>query len=266
MCKLKHFVYGFCLLISIQASHAQLGFTHELGVVLGPVQFRSDYGVRNSSETNFGNTGFGFGIVHYMNFTYRKYLAYRNNNYFTDHFKLRNEISWNKTNLEHFGEWVDPSKTSENAKRLRGHEGVASNFDIGTQLEFFPLSIPDFEAFEYALMPYLGIGVHYTFYSPEVSTSYDNPNSSAIGNVNDPSNFYSGWDPGSVDASPGGTFSLILSAGTRYKLSAVSDLVLDLRWQYYGNDWIDGLNHQLDSNKYNDWLLWVNVGYIYYLN
>jgi len=30
-----------------------------------------------------------------------------------------------------------------------------------------------------------------------------------------------------------------------------------LRWQYYGSDWIDGLNHQLSSNKYNDWLIWL---------
>jgi hypothetical protein len=26
--------------------------------------------------------------------------------YFNDHFKLRSELSYNKTDLEHFGEWV----------------------------------------------------------------------------------------------------------------------------------------------------------------
>ncbi|HLV70898.1 MAG TPA: hypothetical protein VKY34_09330, partial [Xanthomarina sp.] len=66
--------------------------------------------------------------------------------------------------------------------------------------------------------------------------------------------------------SKGSTWSVVTSVGVRYKLAPLSDLMLDLRWQYYGSDWIDGLNHQLSSNKYNDWLIWLNFGYIYYLD
>jgi hypothetical protein len=42
--------------------------------------------------------------------------------YFNDHFKL-SELSYNKTDLEHFGEWVAPERTSLGAKQLRAMKG-----------------------------------------------------------------------------------------------------------------------------------------------
>mgnify|MGYP001014016019 CR=1 FL=1 len=185
---------------------------------------------------------------------------------FIPNLKKGNEISFNKITLNHFGRWVDPSKTSEDAKRLRAHEGKATNLDLGTELEFFPLEIHAFETFAYNYAPFISLGVHYTSFNPKVSTTYANPDPTAVGDVTNPSNFYSLWEPGSVDASPGSTFSLVTSVGVRYKVNKLSDLMLNLRWQYYFNDSVDGLDHQLASNKYNDWLLWLNVGYIYYLD
>lgn len=267
MPNLKHLASTFCLFVISQIAYSQLGFSHEIGVVVGPTEFRSDFGSRNDNETNFGNSGFGFGIVHYINFSYRADCnCYTTDTYFNDHFKLRNEISWNRTALEHHGEWVNPNRTTTNADKLRAHTGVAKNFDIGTQLEFFPLSIRDFQGFSYRFAPFASLGVHYTSFTPEVSTTYANPNPDAVGNVLDPTNFYEYWDPGSVDASPGDTWSIVSSVGVRYKLNKLADLMLDVRWQYYFSDWVDGLNHQLSYNKFNDWLLWVNVGYIYYLD
>ncbi|MDD7887143.1 glutamate dehydrogenase [Flavivirga sp. 57AJ16] len=267
MLNIKHSVFACCLFVIFQTASAQLGFSHEIGVITGPLQFRSDFGNREDTKTNFGNSGFGIGVVHYLNFSYRADCnCYTTDTYFNDHFKLRNEISWNKTNLEHHGRLVDPSKVSVDSDRLRGHKGVAKNLDIGTQLEFYPLSIRSFQSFGYKLAPFISLGVHYTSFSPEVSTTYENPNPLLTGNVLEPSNFYSHWDPGSVDASPGSTWSMVSSVGVRYKLNKLSDLMLDLRWQYYFSDWVDGLNHQLDFNKSDDWLLWFNIGYIYYLN
>ena len=261
MLNLKYSAIGFFLFFIIQTASAQLGFSHEIGVIAGPVQFRSDFGISDDSKTNFGNSGFGIGIVHYLNFSYRADCnCYTTDSYFNDHFKLRNEISYNKTNLEHIGKFVDPSKNSIEANQLRGHKGVAKNLDIGTQLEFFPLSIRSFHSFSYRFAPFVSLGVHYTSFTPEVSTTYAN------GDVTDPSNFYSFWESGSVDASPGSTWSVVSSVGVRYKLDKLSDLMLDFRFQSYFSDWVDGLNHQLEFNQNNDWLVWVNVGYIYYLN
>ena len=45
--------------------------------------------------------------------------------------------------------------------------------------------------------------------------------------------------------------------------------MLDLRWQYFFSDWVDGLRPDprfYSENKANDWLVWLNFGYIYYLN
>ena len=250
---------GFILLS--QFAYAQLGFSHEIGAIVGPVQFRSDYGARLSEKTNFGNSGYGIGLVHYINFAYRADCnCYATYTYFNDHFKLRNEISYNKTYLEHLGKWVAAENTTTNADKLRAHTGYAKNLDIGTQLEFFPKSIRDFQGFAYRWAPFISLGVHYTYASPEVSTTYGD------GDIMNPDNFYSHWDPGSVNANSVNGWSIVTSIGTRYKLNVLSDLMIDMRWQYYGNDWIDGLNHQLDSNKFNDWLIWLNVGYIYYLD
>jgi len=274
MFNLKRLSVIIFLLLGSQLSFSQLGFSHEIGAIVGPVQFRSDYGVRNNEETNIGNTGIGIGLIHYINFAYRADCnCYSTDTYFNDHFKLRSEISWNKTKLEHFGQWVAPDKTSENADRLRAHSGEAQNFDIGMQLEYFPLSIRSFQAFSYRFAPFVSLGIHYTSYNPK--------SSSTRGDVLNENTIYSYWYANEVllpsiplgeereypiNLDSGSIWSVVASVGVRYKLTHLSDLMLDLRWQYFGNDWIDGFNHELDSNKNNDWLLWLNFGYIYYLD
>lgn len=276
MLNLKHLAYAFCMFVLAQTVNAQLGFSHEIGVIAGPVQFRSDFGSRNEVETNFGNMGIGVGIIHYINFSYRADCnCYTTDTYFNDHFKLRNEISWNKTKLNHLGQWVGPENITPDADKLRAQSGVAKNLDIGTQIEFFPKSIRSFQAFGYRFAPFASLGVHYTFASPEAYTSYGN------GNIYDETNIYSFWyfDDSRLPPIPSGEvrqypiddsqfslWSIVSSVGVRYKLDKLSDLMLDVRWQYYFSDWVDGLNHELSFNKKNDWLVWVNIGYIYYLD
>jgi len=260
----------FALLLSMQFSYSQLGFSQEIGIIVGPVAYQSDFGIRSDPETNSGNTGIGIGVVHYINFAYRADCnCYTTDKYFNDHFKVRSEISWNKTKLQHFGRWVDPDKTSEESARLRGHTGEAENWDIGAQLEFFPRSIRDFSAGINSFAPFASLGFHYVSYRPGVYTDYVNSdplNPNDIGNIDDPNNFFSAWDPGSVSDQSGSAWSIVSSIGTRYKLNILSDLMIDLRFQYFFSDWTDGLNHQLESNKSKDWLVWLNFGYIYYLD
>lgn len=254
------FVY-FVLLFVVQSAYSQLGFSHEVGIIAGPVAFKSDFGVRSDHETNSGNTGFGVGLVHYINFSYRSDCnCYTSNNYFNDHFKLRSEISWNRTKLNHYGKWVRPERVGDNADRLRAHSGEAQNWDIGMQLEYFPRSIRAFSAGMHSFAPFFSFGAHYVTYNPGVETTYGDMD------IENPDNFYSEWDPGSVTDQSGSVWSLVGSVGSRYKLTMLSDLMVDLRFQYFFSDWIDGLNHQLPSNKRNDWLVWLNFGYIYYLD
>lgn len=276
MLNFKRLALFSCLFAIYQTAFSQLGFSHEIGVIAGPVEFRSDFGSRNEINTNFGNSGIGIGIVHYINFAYRADCnCYTTDTYFNDHFKLRNEISWNKTKLDHHGYWVQPEKVSLQADQLRGHHGIAQNLDIGTQLEFFPLSIRSFQAFGYRIAPFVSLGVHYTSFNPKASTTFTNPDPNAYGDVFNQSNIYSYWfenytpgiDPYPINVDGGSTWSTVTSVGFRYKLDKLSDLMLDLRWQYFFSDWVDGLDHNWKNyNKNNDWLLWLNVGYIYYLD
>lgn len=266
----KQLTFVFVFIMGINEVFAQLGFSHEIGVIAGPVAFQSDFGVRNDFETNSGNTGIGIGIVHYINFAYRADCnCYSTDTFFNDHFKLRNEISWNKTTLNHFGEWVDRAPININYEKLRQHSGVANNIDIGTQIEFFPKSIRSFQAFSYSFAPFVSLGVHFTSSNPSVETTFGDQN------INNENNFFQGWvdsavpnvneDPFLFNESST-AWSVVGSIGTRYKLTVLSDLMVDLRWQYFFNDRVDGLDHNLPSNKANDWLVWLNFGYIYYLD
>ena len=267
MINLKHVATIFCLLALIKTTSAQSGFANELGLTMGYIEMRSDFGEREDLSNNFKNSGIAIAIVHYLNFSYRSHFNYsRQFQYFNDHFKVRNEISWNKTNLNHHGVWVEPSKTSPDADKLRAHTGYAQNFNIGSQLEFYPLNIRDFQGYGDKFAPFASVGVFYTYSTPGVTTNYNNPNPSAIGDVNDPSNFHSGWPPGSVDASPTSNWSIVSDVGTRYKITKFSDILIEFRFQFFNNDFVDGLNHDTDANKYNDSMIALSLGYVYYIN
>ena len=131
-----------------QEAYSQFDFVNEIGIVVGPVLLYSDFGERNNFETNTGNVGFGIGITHHMNF------AYSGRSYFSEHFKIRNEIDFHSTNLKHYGKWVEDERTSDFADYLRAKRGTVTVFEVGTHLEYYPLSILDFEYQSFKITPY----------------------------------------------------------------------------------------------------------------
>jgi hypothetical protein len=250
---------------------AQFGkFSHELGLIVGPVFFQSDYGERYNFDTNVGNSGYGIGLIHYLNFSYRADCnCYNPDTYFNDHFKLRSEISFNKTTLKHYGQYVTDEKvaTSLVAKQLKAMEGSTAVTNIGVQLEFYPLSIRDFTATDGAFAPFISLGGQFSFYSPTATSSLGRLGTplTTPKKYLDPSD---GEKYGFTNES-GTVWSIVSSLGTRYKLNPRADLIADARIQYYFSNWVDGLNPNPDvykENKANDWNLWINFGYIYYLN
>ena len=52
MQRLRYFTGLICLLVLPSNMIAQFGFSHEVGVIAGPVAFQSDYGVRGDFKTN----------------------------------------------------------------------------------------------------------------------------------------------------------------------------------------------------------------------
>lgn len=244
-------------------SFAQFGFSHEVGAFVGPTLFYSDYGQSDNTETNLTNNGFGIGLVHYMNFSYRAECnCYTPETYFNDHFKLRTEFSYTRAKLNHAGEWVKPERTSYTAKQLRAMQGLASVTDIGMQLEYFPWSIRQFTATDGAFGPFVALGAHYNFFSPK--------NTSELGEINTSISYPEKYlYNDAVTNASGSTWSVVASAGSRYKLTELSDLFVELRWQYYFSNWVEGVSPdpiRYPENKANDWNLWLNFGYIYYLD
>ncbi len=262
----------FFFIASTSALQAQFGFSHEVGVITGPVAFQSDYGVRHDFKTNAGNTGIGVGLIHYLNFSYRADCnCYTPETYFNDHFKLRSELSYNKTKLEHFGKWVTPEKVanSEAAAQLKAMTGSTAVTNIGMQIEFYPLSIRDFTASTGSFAPFISFGGQFSFYKPDVMTSFGDGTINDIDNIHPKYWAPSEGKPHGFSRDPGSVWSVVSSVGSRYKLTPLSDLILDLRFQYYFSNWVDGLNPdpvKYPENKANDWNVWLNFGYIYYLD
>jgi hypothetical protein len=252
-----HFLFVVALGFSLESS-AQYGFSHEIGVIVGPVAFQSDYGERYDMSTNLGNTGYGIGLIHYLNFSYKADCnCYTPETYFNDHFKLRSELSYNKTELQHFGQWTERGNLF--STQLKGMRGSTAVTNVGMQLEFFPLSIRDFTAKIGSFAPFISLGGQFSFYDPEAFSTLgplNSPISTPVKYLNATTN-------------QGGTvWSIVGSVGTRYRLSPVSDLMVDFRLQYYFSNWVDGLNTDPKiylENRANDWNVWFNFGYIYYL-
>lgn len=264
----KPIITFFLILFGFSNSvYSQYGFSHEIGFIAGPVAFQSDYGERYNLSTNAGNTGYGVGLIHYINFSYEADCnCYTPETYFNDHFKLRSELSYNKTKLQHFGEWVAPNKTSPEAQKLRAMRGSATVTNIGMQLEYFPFSIRDFTSTIESWGPFISLGAQFSFYNATASSTLGKLGTQQT--TFDKYLYPSEDRPYGFSTESNSVWSVVSSVGTRYKLSPLSDLMIDLRMQYYFSNWVDGLNPNPEiykENRANDWLIWLNVGCIFYL-
>ncbi len=260
----KNFVCVFIvLLFFLNLSAAQSSIAHEVGGFLGSSFMKSDYGQRNDNDSNYRNTGFTVGLVHYMNFSYKS----MSDAYFNEHFKVRSELSFNKTKLNHFGKWVE-NGNSIGKQQLRAMEGKSSILNLGVQLEYYPLSeIHEFEYSIGSIYPYISLGLQYNFYNVQSSSSMGE-----LGNVKTTFPKYlvpSDGHPYGFSSQSSSTWSVLSGIGARYKLTPLSDLMLEARLQYFGSDWVDGLNPNKEiytENKYNDWQVWLTFGYVFYLD
>jgi hypothetical protein len=265
--KVKCLLFFWILFFGVSTvTNAQYEFSHEIGVFAGPVSFQSDYGARNDLSTAFKNSGYGVGLIHYVNFSNEAECnCYTSETYFNDHFKLRSELSYSKTELRHSGRWVEgnPSLGKDQLLAMRGSTALAN---LGMQLEFFPWSIRDFTSQTQSWAPFISFGGQFSFYDAKAN--------STMGPLGTPITTFpkflipSDGRPYGFSTESRPVWSIVSSVGTRYKLGSFSDLMIDLRLQYYFSNWVDGLHPNPEiyrENKARDWLVWFNVGYIYYL-
>ena len=251
--------FSFSVIVKAQSTLA-----HEVGVIFGPVAFQSDFGQRHDFSTNINNTGFGIGIVHFLNFSYNS----NHETYFNEHFKVRSELSYNRTQLNHFGEWAEKKPATVGSEQLRLMEGKSSLVNLGLQLEYSPfMKIHDFENIDHSFSPYISLGTQISFYATNISSSLGQ-----IGTTEATFPKYlvpsDGHQYGFSNEN-GAVWSVTSGIGTHFKLSEMQDLLVEARFQFYNSDWIDGLNPNKDvfpENKANDWQVWLHFGYVFYLN
>ena len=254
--------------LPLSNSFAQLDLSHEVGVSFGPVTMQTDYGERHHLPSSTA-TSFGVAASHYLSFYGSNYNWRNGASYFSDHFKLKTDISYyTNTNLEHKGKWVDASDVSINADKLRAMKGSTKLINFGTQLEYYFKNLEDYGLLfndNDKFAPYVSAGVQYSSFTPEVSTDYGNGDY-----INNPSilpNHLQDID-NAIYLEKDNTFSLTFGLGTRYKMKGDFDIFVEARYQYFLSDRIDGLDasHDISGSKFNDTLIYFNVGAIFHLN
>ncbi|MFO7744853.1 MAG: hypothetical protein R6V36_05660 [Psychroflexus sp.] len=257
--KFRHYPIIVLLLLSILGVHnksvAQV--YHEVGIMAGPVSFRGDYGERGEVDAITKNTGFGFGLNHYLNFAFTDFSKRE----IRQHVKVRSSLIFHSTTLNHFGPTAELQ--NEGGEQLRAMSGEANVLEIGSGLEYYLMSIRDFERNPGAFTPYVGVGLNLIFYSPVADTSLE-------GGLGLPDTTFPTFlaDPGEEPAYTNEsniTLSANFQGGIKYKITRSSDLTFELRWHYYFSDFVDGLEPIGPQNKNNDWMFWFTFGYIYNL-
>jgi hypothetical protein len=251
--RFKLFILTSVFFLSYQLAKAQINANFEASLNLGLASFQTDYGERGDFKSGVsGNVGFAVGGSLYVNFFNTDPSITGDPNWMQRHLKLKLEASYLSAKLEHFGLYKE--ENSHNGNLLENMKGSTSVINFGTILEYHPFVIPDFvPGISRKLSPYLGLGVMGGYAMPSVETDQSKLIEAYQGGTN------------RTDATPFLTYSLIPSAGVRFRFDSGQVIMLDMRWQYFNSDFVDGLNPNDDlvPNKHNDWLYYLNIGYVF---
>jgi hypothetical protein len=235
----------------VLSAKAQFSNTYrEAGIMAGPVFFKSDYGERGNFENFAKNSGYSIGGFYYLS-------AIEDYSSFLENFKVKLELAYCKSDLDHFGKWVEPQRHSITANQLRAMHGSTQVTSAGFQIEYYPLKTDDYYR-GIDISPYIGFGPQLCYYTSKAWSdlgALDTP-------ISTPPKYFNATRNGA--ATIGAVTGTI---GARFKLSYYRALIAEVRTQYYFSDWVDGLNpdkNKNPENKHNDWNVWFNVGYIFY--
>ena len=244
------------LVLFVNQLHSQELF-NEVSISAGYVSFRGDYGEAHDDKTNLGNTGFGISAVHYLNFAYTTY----GNNYFSRHFKLRNQLLYQNTSLEHLGKYAKGN--GDGALKLSAMTGEVNTLELSTGLQWFYRRIKEYEISTKSFSPYAGAGIGAVFANPSNKTSL----SGELGSTSNTFGTFlpqSGSNKNPIANDSETALAVNFQTGTFYRLSSTSDLFLELSWHFYSSDFIDGLSPIGDQNRSDDWAVWLSLGYVFY--
>ena len=244
------------LFVFFQMSYAQIGNSFDIGVNIGAISIQSDYGERGDIKSNItGNVGFTTSLVLYKNFYDRNIFWNSRLSWLEDHIKLKAEVSYFKTNLNHYGAYIEG--TSQGALLLKAMHGTSSVINFGGAIEHHFLGLSNYSSYRRGrfFSPYFSFGGMVGISNATVTSDLGDY-------VANPSLLITAYQDNAIHTEQVIVGSAIFGLGTRIKISDRSDFVLDTRWQSYFSDEIDGLSPQLEANKYYDWTYSMTLGLV----
>jgi len=224
---------------------AQNSINHEIGVFLGPSFMQTDYGEAEQFKSSINNTGFGFGIAYIADFSDAR-LNSTLGRAFSEHVKLRAELSYMKANFAYDGRPVDNPSVEQN--RFKAMEGSTKLLNLGLFTEIFVFNLTE----DKKLQPYVLLGASYTSVRPSLKSSLPYPSIYLPEEDN-------------IFMEKQNVFSFTGGVGTRYKLDEV-DIVFEYRFQAFMSDRIEGLDSDISGDKYNDAQTIFNIGIVFELD
>ncbi len=226
---------------------------HELGISVGAVSMQTDYGQRGHFPSSYANIGIGAGIIYYLGYDVRRIKWNDRLSYMKNHLKLKVEFSYMSDNFIHRGDYIKGH--SANAIKLAAMKGSTKIFNIGGQLEFYLFELSDFRKWE----PYISGGFYHVNFNPDLETS--------LGDWRDnPSLLPDFYLDGGIFLENSNTQAFSFGGGTKITNSDNFSFVIDMRWQRFLSNKVDGLDPNLSANKYREWLFYFNVGAVFKLN
>ncbi len=253
--RLKILVFTLLILISTQG-FSQIENSFEAGIHLGVASFQTDYGEKGDFKSGVtGNIGFAIGTAFYMNFFSRKNEWNSRAEWLAQHVKLKGEISYMRADLQHYIDGDSPT-----ALQLQAMHGSSSVVNAGFVTEYHFMDLTSFGAnFGNSFSPFVGLGAMVNFSHPTFESSLGNY-------LTDPTILPERYRTDAIFTEPETTFSVVMSVGTRINTGGNSDIIIDSRWQYFTSNKVDGLDPKVPANKHNDWMYYLSLGYVFYLN
>lgn len=244
--KFLKFIIGGALILATQNINAQnMVIDDEIGVFLGPTFMQTDYGEAHQFDSSINNTGFGFGFAYIADFSSSR----THSNFgrmFSEHVKLRVELSYVKANFSYDGRPVEVPNVQQD--RFKAMEGSTKLLNLGLFSEIYLKNIVD----EKKLQPYMLLGVSISSVKPSLKSSL------ALPNIYLPEEENVFMENQTVLSFTGGL-------GTRYRLDDV-DIVFEYRFNAFMSDKVEGLDSNIPADKNNDTQTIFNLGVVFKLN
>ena len=235
-------------------SKAQTSFSSEVGVFFGPAMFQTDMGLSTEFAAQNQAT-LAFGLSYYLKFFGSQYNWRSGSSFFSEHFKLKAELSYmNNTNVG-----FEPAGVSEKLDDMKARIKL---YNAGLNLEYYIFELEDYASFYQSsgsINPFVTVGIHYSYSQPDILVD----DVSLKGSEEPYTQLIDKWQEDAVFLDAENIFSATAGAGVRFGLDKV-DFSLEGRYQYYFSDVVEGLNAADDpANKNNDSMVFINAGVIY---